>query len=268
LFILEVEIDIRNIVVIGSGNVAWHMVRAFGKKGIRILQVLGKNEATARKLSKTFYVPYIKDPALLVKTADLYILAVQDDKIREVALSLGLKDQFLVHTSGFSPIQVLEGASKNTGVIWPLQTLTAGKATNSSKIPFLIEANSSENTAALSRFASLVSKKVMVADSATRKEVHLAAVMASNFSNRLYTITAELLRSKNLPFDLLAPLILETARKAGKSDPSGNQTGPAARNDVKVIKQHLELLENDPETAEIYRLLSENIIKHYHGKTD
>jgi len=80
--------------MVGSGNIAWHLIRAFSRKGIQVLQILAHNEKTARSLSKAFSVPYIFDPAQLIKKADLYLVAVQDDHIREVALGLHLNNNF------------------------------------------------------------------------------------------------------------------------------------------------------------------------------
>lgn len=260
--------DIKNIVVIGSGNVAWHFVKAFGKAGITVLQVVARNEKSAAKISARFSVPYITDPGKIVRNADLYLLAVQDDRIGETAKQLGLTEQFLVHSSGFSSLSVLDGASSNTGVLWPLQTLTAGKSIVYSKVPFFIEANTAENIAKLRRFAGLVSGKVTATDSVARQKAHLAAVIASNLANRLYAVSAGIMEKEGLPFDLLAPLIMETARKAAKSHPLKSQTGPAARKDLNVIFRHLELLAGDPEFKEIYRLITENIIQQYHGKSE
>jgi predicted short-subunit dehydrogenase-like oxidoreductase (DUF2520 family) len=257
-----VEKGIHNIVMVGSGNVAWHLVRAFGMKGIGVLQILARNEKTARSLSKAFSVPYILDPAQLIKTAGLYIIAVQDDHIREVSLGLHLENQLLVHTSGFSPIDVLSGASGKTGVIWPLQTLTAGKNIEYRNIPFFIEGQSGPVAEKLTRFAGLVSDNVMVTDSPTRQKIHLAAVIASNLTNQLYSISASILERQDIPFSVLAPLILETALKAGQQHPLRSQTGPAVRKDLRVIQKHLELLRDDPDFRDIYRLITENIIHH------
>ncbi len=259
--------EIINIVVIGSGNVAWHLINAFGKKGVNILQILGHSEKSAAKLFSSFSIPYINDPGKLAKNADLYILAVQDDRIGQVAQGLGLTNQLLVHTSGFSPIEILAGASTNTGVFWPIQSLTAGKSVSFKNIPVLVEGNTAGNTETLIKFAGLVSTKVISTNSETRQKAHLTAVIASNLVNRLYSISAEILEREKLPFSLLEPLILETAKKAARRHPSASQTGPAVRNDMNVIFKHLELLGNDPEFKEIYRLLSENIIQHYHGKS-
>jgi predicted short-subunit dehydrogenase-like oxidoreductase (DUF2520 family) len=259
----QVETGIQNMVVIGSGHVAWHMINAFSRKGIQVLQIMARNEKTARSLSKTFSVPYIPDPAQLIKNADLYLVAVQDDHIREVALGLHLKKQFVVHTSGFSSIDVLAATSACTGVLWPLQTLTAGKNVEFTNIPFFIEGHDDETADKLVNFARLVSERVMITDSPTRRKIHLAAVIASNLTNQLYSISASILERQDIPFSVLAPLILETALKAGQQHPFRSQTGPAVRKDLRVIEKHLELLRDDPAFRDIYRLITENIIHHH-----
>ncbi|NTV84624.1 MAG: DUF2520 domain-containing protein [Bacteroidales bacterium] len=262
----KVRKEIKNIVVIGSGNVSYHMIRAFTLKGVNVLQILAHNEKTVLKLSKIFSLPYIMDPARLIKEADLYILAVQDDRIRETALQLGLKEQLLVHTSGFTSIDVLNGASNRTGVIWPLQTLSFANTLDYSHIPFFLEGNSTEISDKLHQFTSLVSDKIMITDSPTRQKIHLAAVIASNLTNHLYAISASILERQDIPFNVLVPLISETAAKAGRQHPLLSQTGPAARKDMRVIEKHLELLRDDPAFRDIYRLITDNIIHHHSVK--
>lgn len=254
----------KNMVVIGSGNVAFHLVKAFSKKGIKVLQIMAHNDKTAKVLSKKFAVPYQVDPSKLYKEADLYLLAVQDDKIAETAKGLHLDDQLLIHTSGFTSIDALSGASTRTGVMWPLQTFSAGRSVNFKNIPLFIEGSSEEISGMLSRFAGLISDRVIATDSPTRQKIHLAAVIASNLTNHLYSISASILERQDIPFDVLAPLILETAAKAGKQHPFVSQTGPAVRNDLSVIEKHLELLRDDPAFRDIYRLISDNIIHHHY----
>jgi predicted short-subunit dehydrogenase-like oxidoreductase (DUF2520 family) len=255
--------EIQNMIVVGSGHVAWHLINSFGSKGIHIKQILVRNEQTARKLSDTYSIPYTTEPALMDRNADLYLLAVQDDNIQNTAKALGLTDQLLVHTSGFSTIDILEGSSSNTGVFWPLQTLTSGKETDYRQVSIFIEGNTSENATRLKRFASLISDRVTVTDSMTRQEIHLAAVIASNLTNQLYFIAAAILDRHNISFDVLAPLILATAEKASQKHPFKSQTGPAVRHDLRVIEKHLELLRYDPAARDIYRLITDNIIHHH-----
>lgn len=256
--------EIKDIVIVGSGNVAYHLINAFKSKGINILQLLARNEHSAHNLSKIFNIPYTTDPKKLKQEADLYILAVQDDQIRKTALGLKLKDRLMVHTSGFSPLETLKGCSGKSGVIWPLQTLTAGKEVNYGRIPFFIEGSNDDIANTLSQFLSQVSDNVMVTTSPVRQQIHLAAVIASNFANHLYSEAASILEKNGIPYSVLVPLILETAGKATHQHPHNSQTGPAVRNDVKVIKKHLELLRYDPAFQEIYRLISENIIHHHY----
>jgi predicted short-subunit dehydrogenase-like oxidoreductase (DUF2520 family) len=253
--------EIRNIIIIGSGNVAYNLVNAFSSSGIRILQILARNERSAGPLAEKFKIPYILHPSELNKQADLYILAVQDDLISAVAHSLKLKDHLLVHTSGFSPLEILSGASENTGVFWPLQTLTSGKPTDYQHMPVFVEGSSTGNEQMLADFAGLISENVRITGSTARRQIHLAAVIASNLTNHLYHIAATLLEKYDIPFEVLVPLIRETAGKAAMQHPLLNQTGPAARNDIGVLEAHLEMLRDMPDYQEIYRLLTENIVQ-------
>ena len=260
--------NIQNIVVVGSGNVAYHLIKAFKNKGLQVLQILAHNEKSARHLSVKFGIPYIMNIQTLARDADIYLLAVQDDHIRDVALDLQLTDQLLVHTSGFSSISVLAGASTSTGVLWPLQTLTAGKNVDYGSMPFFVEGSNRSIAMRLERMAAMISDKVMVTDSPTRQKIHLAAVIASNLTNQLYAISASILERQDIPFGVLSPLIVETAIKAGQQHPLKSQTGPAVRHDLQVIEKHLELLRDDPAYRDIYRLITENIIHHHSSKNE
>jgi predicted short-subunit dehydrogenase-like oxidoreductase (DUF2520 family) len=259
--------EIKNMIVVGSGNVAWHMINAFSQKGINVLQILARNTVSGRSLSEEFKTPLIMDPMQLRSDADLYLLTVQDSQLKAAAESLKAGERLLVHTSGYSSLETLSGFSSGTGVCWPLQTLSKGKPVDYRQVPFFVEGNNSENAERLRNFAALVSEHVMITDSALRQKVHLSAVIASNLSNHLYAIAADILDREGIPFDVLAPLIMETANKAVSHTPEHGQTGPAARNDLHVIATHLKLLEKEPHYREIYRLISDNIFhrkRHHH----
>jgi hypothetical protein len=74
----------------------------------------------------------------------------------------------------------------------------------------------------------------------------------------------ELLTKNGLDFNLLRPLILESAAKVQQLSPTDAQTGPARRGDEPTIARHLELIENDPGLKALYELMSKQIIKKYH----
>ncbi len=126
-------------------------------------------------------------------------------------------------------------------------------------VPFCIEANSKENLELLEHFAKELSQKVVEADSEKRKILHLAAVFASNFPNYMYTVADQILSDKNLDFELLRPLIMETALKVQELKPEEAQTGPASRGDEVILRKHDELLKEYPEYREIYEILSKGI---------
>lgn len=254
--------EIRDIIIIGTGNVAYHLTRAFLRQGLNVVQVAARTEAAANRFAADLRVPVVTSHSGLLADADLYVVAVNDDQIAGAAMAAGLKDQLLVHTSGSVAMDVLSGASSRTGVLYPLQTLTYGRDIELAHVPFFIEAGTPEDETRLVHLAKTLSDAVFYLDSEKRKAVHLAAVFASNFSYHMYTIASGILAMNEIPPDILHPLILETARKSIDSSPGSAQTGPAVRQDLKVIQEHLKQLKDLPLYTEIYKLLTVSIIGH------
>lgn len=245
----------------GAGNVAWHLGHHLLDAGFRIAQLLNRSCEQGTRLAQELKTTYCSDLNLMTPEADLYILAVSDDVIGSMLNSGSFRHQGLVvHTSGSIGMNVFEGKSSNYGVLYPLQTFTRGKAVSFKEVPLFVEANHPENLTKLEFVASMLSDAVHRADSATRLQLHLTAVIASNFSNHLFSIAAELLSEKGFSFDVLKPLIRETLSKAMIMPPRDAQTGPAIRGNIAVIDKHLEMLQPHPEIREIYRLISERIL--------
>lgn len=250
-----------NIVCIGSGNVATHLAIAFKSIGAEIVQVWShdhKNAEVLAALTKSKTVRSLED---LDHTADCYVIAVKDDVIPQIASHLKEVRGIVVHTSGATAMNVLKGAGLGYGVLYPLQTFSKTKAVDLTKVPFCVEGDSPETLEKIAAIAQLLSPLVSVVDSEQRKVLHLAAVFASNFSNHLYQLSSELLAQHGLKFDLLKPLILETAEKIRWASPKDVQTGPAVRNDRETMKKHMELLNNSPGLQQIYETLSNSIKK-------
>lgn len=256
-----------NIVLIGSGNVATQLGRAFKLAGQDISQVWSRNIDHALELADNLAATAISDFDNLDRTADLYIISVKDEAINTLSRELKLSDKLIVHTSGSTDINVLDGSSSKFGVLYPLQTFSKTKSVEFRQIPFAIEGNTPEVTATIHAIADRLSERVMELSSEQRKSLHIAAVFACNFSNHLYVLAQELLKNQNLDFDLLRPLISETAGKVQLNDPMIMQTGPASRDDQETMNAHLELLKNNPEIQDIYKKLSQSIVNlHVHSK--
>ncbi len=247
------------IVFIGAGNVATHLGLALKKTGQNILQVVSQKNTSANTLAKILNCDFTSDLNKINTHADIYIIAVKDDAIVEVAKQLHLKDKIVVHTSGSISMENVRASSKNYGVFYPLQTFSKGKKVNFLKIPICLEANNSSTFKVLETLAKSISNDVQKTNSEQRKNIHIAAVFACNFSNHMYTIAEEILKSNKLSIDILKPLIEETAKKIKKNSPAEMQTGPAIRGDKKIMKAHSKLITNKKQ-KQIYQLISSSII--------
>lgn len=234
------------VALIGRGNVSFHLARAF-----RTIEKVQVNVYDGRE-----------EPSKIVKNStDVYIIAVSDSAIKEVSEKLRGVDAIVAHTSGSVSINELPNDS-HKGVFYPLQTFTKEKELDFSNIPICIEAENQKDVSMLSELAGYISKNVKEVSSVQRKSLHLAAVFANNFTNHLYQAAYDICDENNLSFDLIKPLIIETADKIKTLLPFEAQTGPAKRNDITTISDHIKLLEN-PDRKEIYSQLSKSIQRTY-----
>jgi len=248
-----------NVVVIGSGNVATHLAKALKAAGNSILQVWSRQPEHAATLAAAVDAEAISSLNQAKPDADLCILSVKDDAIAEISHTLLHFKGIIVHTSGALPIDVFHEYFRRYGVFYPLQTFSKTKEVDFRTIPLCIEASDPETYHTLFVLAQQLSTQVVPVDSEKRKILHLAAVFACNFPNYLYTIAADLLKKYDMSFEMLRPLILETALKVQHADPEDVQTGPAVRRDEQTLEWHEALLAGEARWKSIYHLLSEGI---------
>lgn len=243
------------ITIIGSGNVAQHLIKAFSKsEAIEIVQVFSrKKEALASLVS----FEKITDSFDSLLEADLYIIAVSDNAISEVSKQLPFQNRLVVHTSGAAPIETLDIKNRR-GVFYPLQTFSKNASVDFSLIPICLEAENTFDFRVLEKAAKSISQSVYPINSDQRKALHVAAVFVNNFTNHLYQIGQEICKEHQVPFDVLKPLIQETAQKINTLDPIDAQTGPAKRKDSSTIEAHLEYL-NHENQKNIYKILTQSI---------
>ena len=251
-----------DIVLVGSGNVATHLGGALVGAGHRVKQVYSRTAAHAVALADTLDAEAITDLAAIDTHADIYILAVKDDAIAAVAEQLpGTLQGVVVHTAGSVDIAVFDGYVAVHGVFYPLQTFSKAKLVDFATIPIAVEASDDTTLAVLETLAASISNRTFRCDSKQRLSLHVAAVFACNFTNHFYAIAARILEENRLDFDLIRPLILETAEKAMEHQPADVQTGPAVRHDVRTMAKHRELLKADPALSSLYELVSGRIGK-------
>jgi predicted short-subunit dehydrogenase-like oxidoreductase (DUF2520 family) len=234
----------KRIVVIGQGNVAWHLSRWLAP----IAEVVSVNSRTLEGLPSE---------------ADLYIISVSDGAISAVAQQLISVDGVVVHTSGSSDIDTLPAEIGRRGVLYPMQTFTKGKELEYNTIPLFVEGSDSCVEKYLLELAMLMSGNVQTADSDKRRRIHLSAVFACNYVNFMFTMADDVLKIDGLDLSLLYPLIDETMNKCKSITPERAQTGPARRHDLDTIAKHEALLAFSPEMKKLYEDIAAMIMARY-----
>lgn len=243
------------ITVIGSGNVAQHLIKAFAKSElVEILQVYARKKEA---LSSLIEFDKITSDFEELQESDLYIIAVSDKAIADVSKQLPFQNRIVVHTSGAASLDVLD-AKNRKGVFYPLQTFSKNKDIDFSIVPLCLEAENTFDFRVLETVAKSISNAVFAINSDQRKALHVAAVFVNNFTNHLYHIGKEICGEHQVPFEILRPLIQETAEKINTLDPVDAQTGPAKRNDTNTIAAHLDYLTNENQ-KNIYKLITQSI---------
>lgn len=255
------SIEDTSVVFIGAGNLATNLAKSLYYKGFRIMQVYSRTEESACALAQAVEADYTTDLSFVTADARLYIVSLKDAAFVELLPRIvsGKKNALWVHTAGSIPMSIWEGEADRYGVFYPMQTFSKQRVIDFRDVPVFVESNSAEDTRLLKDIASVLSERVYEATSEQRKSLHLAAVFTCNFTNHMYALASDLLRKYQLPFEVMLPLIDETARKVHELEPRLAQTGPAVRYDENVINSHLQMLADEPEMQEIYELISKNI---------
>jgi len=254
---------LQTVVLVGSGNVAGHLARAFRQGGLRILQVFSPDMEHARELAAKVDAEAINTCSAMNTKADFYLLMIRDGKIASVAEQMPQVDGVVCHTSGITPMEILD-RFEYYGVFYPFQTFSKNRDMDISQVPFCLEASSEETYGALRALAGKLSSAVYGIDTERRMKLHLAAVLVNNFTNHLYAETEDFLKENGLGMEMLLPLIRETVAKIEKLPATEAQTGPARRGDMSTIARHLEMLKNKDDLKEIYQIFSQQILKKYH----
>ncbi|MFD2914709.1 Rossmann-like and DUF2520 domain-containing protein [Psychroserpens luteus] len=246
-----------SVVILGAGNVAHHLYKAFfSSENVTVTQWYNRNIQSMRPFNNEVQ---LTDNLSQLIEADIYIIAVSDDAISELSQQLPFEDRLVVHTSGsVSPYDI--DMKNRRGILYPLQTFSREANIDFSEVPLCIETLMRKDYDQLKELGQSISNNVKRVNSDQRASLHLAAVFVNNFTNQLFRIAHEITESQGAEFDLLKPLILETANKVQDLSPFKAQTGPAKRNDKKTIKRHLKMLDNE-DHKDIYKLMTASIQK-------
>lgn len=245
--------------LIGSGNVATVLGRLIVQQQHEIVQVISRDALNAKVLADELGAGYADFTGQPDAAADLFIIAISDTALENFFVQGAIDDKVIVHTAGSVSKDVLNNFSKKYGVLYPLQSLRKEMKTIP-PIPFLIDGSDDEVRNFIEAFAHTISASVKFAGDEERLKLHAAAVVVSNFTNHLYAIAEDFCGKENIDFNMLKPLIVETANRIQQISPSKVQTGPAIRKDIYTLDKHLRLFTAHPKMRTTYLRLTDSIM--------
>lgn len=248
------------LLIIGAGNVATVFGRLLKASGHDIVQVVSRSIENAKILGEEMECPAAAGFSDIDKTADVYLAAMSDAALNEMRESIDIDDKIIVHTAGAVSKDILKPVSPNYGVIYPLQSLNKERLETGLQIPLLIDGSNDYSKAVISELAYSISALVKQASDQERLKLHVAAVVSNNFTNHLYKLAFDYCKAENLDFQMLLPLIEETALRLRKYPPAAMQTGPAKRKDIATLDKHLKILNNHPALKLVYLRMSDSIM--------
>ncbi|PSL05797.1 Rossmann-like and DUF2520 domain-containing protein [Cecembia rubra] len=254
------------VALLGTGNVAWHLAPALEEAGHTVTEVYGRDLDKVQQVTNRLYTAEAKtDLDFSDSEAEIFILAVSDQAISELADEVILPEgSILVHTSGSVSLDILGYSSASyIGIFYPLQTFTKNRELSFEDVPFLLESEDATTLQKLKKLAKSLSPHQYIVKSKDRMALHVAAVFASNFSNHMLRLAEEIMARKGLDYEMLKPLIIETISKSLELGAKKAQTGPAVRTDLNTLETHYQFLNYNEQVAEIYRLISQDIIDSY-----
>lgn len=253
-----------NIVVIGAGNLAHYFCTALtGNQQFSIIQVYARNPVQAQYFEKKFRLSVTRSPENIIQDADIYLFAVNDGAIEELATLIQRPKALNIHCAGSQATELTAASGKNNAVIWPIYSITKSTHPAKENIPLIVDGNNAAAVKTALELASEISENVRVLNFEQRRYLHLNAVLVNNFTNHLMAIAEQVSKEQQIDFDILMPIIEQTAQRVKKQSPGENQTGPAKRKDRTTMQAQLELLAQHPEWQEVYRSLSASIIEMY-----
>lgn len=251
-----------SIAVIGAGPVGTALAVHCRSLGHRIVAVISRNPASARRLARRVDCRLSSDRlrqlSLLEtdRSIDLVLVAVPDRVLRAVGASLaaavswGPRTSF-IHTSGALTTEcfaALKAKGHRVASLHPIQSFPRlGRRMD----PFVevagiwwgVECATADRRWAFHLVRTWRGRPVRVPKE-TKIAYHLACTLAANYPVVLWSLTEKIGRIAGIPrgMEPFAPLIRSTLENTISMGPRKALTGPAVRGDHDVLRAHREFL--------------------------
>lgn len=256
---------LERLVLIGAGNVGSQLAHQLATSWSwgRIAQIYSPGGESARRLVEElpYAVEAVSDLSEIRPEAEWYVFAAPDAALPELwrELSPRLRSGIWVHLSGATPLAEMAHGHALSAVIYPLMTISRTKSLDWRTVPLYLEASTPEVGERIRTLVRALSPETRWATSRDRELLHVAAVLACNFTNYLIGVSEQFLADHGLPSKALLPLLEEQLEKLRTMPAREAQTGPAIRGDQPTMQRHLALLDSYPELQQLYKELSQRI---------
>ena len=248
------------VFLIGFGNLAYHYARSLYKANIHFEILSLHPKAYEAEFEGISFHRSLKSIPI---DFDFYFLCIPDSFIKKTSKEIASwvqKSAIIAHCAGTKSIKHLPAHIENRAVLWPLQSLSHERKIDLlDDAPLFYEASNEEAEIKLLELAKLISTRVLKANFYDRKQLHLAAVFANNFTNHLIGTAKEIVERKKFNYNIILPILEETITKLSELSKEEAQTGPAIRGDVSTMNQHLFLLKKSNSKKSLYKKLSQSI---------
>jgi len=260
----------NSLAIIGAGRVGRALGRRLRELGWRIGAVVTRSEGSARRAVRFMGAgTACAGMTRQVLASQVLLITTPDDHIAAVAQQLAqigeeeLRGKVVLHTSGAMDSSVLyslreRGAS--VGSMHPLQSFSGVAVPSLEGRVFTVEGDTQAVRVARRIAHALGASPVRIAGS-KKLLYHAAAAMAAGHVLAVEEAATQLLvalgmkRSESVR--ALLPLTRQVLENFERLGPRAAWTGPLSRRDYKVVRAHLDALQDSPkEFAHAYEALS------------
>ena len=254
--------------IIGTGNMAWFLVKRLKTAGHLCDGIWGRNAITAKALAAEMNVNSYKNiNAITDGEVDICFVTVPDHEIGKAVSKLSFEKTVLAHTAGSADLEVLQEHAKDCAMLWPIYSISKNSIPDHRNIPAAWEASTARAKRYITTMGHSITDNLFEAGIEKRKWLHLSAVIGNNFINHMVAICEDICKEQDLSFDTLQPILQQPFDRLQNHKAKMVQTGPAMRHDEEVIERQIALLESHPDWQELYKAVSSSIENMYSEKT-
>ncbi|MFC5552170.1 Rossmann-like and DUF2520 domain-containing protein [Massilia aerilata] len=256
--------------IVGAGHVGRALGRLFATRGVFAVQdVLTRSGGSAQAAAAFIGAGRSVDAIVALRPASVWMLAVSDDRIAEVAqqlaASVAMKDAVVFHCSGAkasAELEALRAAGAFVASVHPVRSFAdPAQVAAAFDGTFCGVEGDGQALALLVPAFEAIGARVVPIDASAKTVYHAASVFASNYLTTVLDAALRAYQAAGIPAaaarELARPLATETLANVFRLGPEMALSGPIARGDTATVaRQQAALSAWDPATGTLYEALA------------